>query len=126
MVKYLVINSESNFPEDIKNGFVASNIDLLSVMESWRYSVKKAVLKNFANSKENTCARVSCWSLKKLDPEKAGAWKTWTPKNLHREKHESWTYEINMGLKVVSDFKELHFIKIMRKSCSKVCLLTGI
>ena len=46
------------------------------------------------------------------DPEKAGPGKpekTWTLKSLDTEKHG-----INMGLKIISDFIDLCFIKTMR------------
>ena len=43
------------------------------------------------------------------DPEKPGPWKTWTLKNLDPEKHG-----INMGLKYMSHFRELRFVKTMR------------
>ena len=57
------------------------------------------------------------WTLKNLDPEKPGPWKTWTLKNLDPEKHG-----INLGLRNMSDFRELCFIKIMRNViyCLKV------
>ena len=68
-------------------------------------------------------------ALKNLDPYKAGPWKiwtrkTWTVKNLDFEKpgpKKTWTLKkmdpgkhgISMGLKNMSDFRELWFIKIM-------------
>ena len=42
------------------------------------------------------------WTLKKLDSERPGTWKTWILKN-----------RINMGLKSMSDFRELCLIKTM-------------
>ena len=52
-----------------------------------------------------------------LDPEKPGPLKTWTLKNLDPQKHEA-----NIGLKYMSDFKQLYFIKTMRNViyCLKV------
>ena len=62
------------------------------------------------------------WTHKKLDPEKPELWKTFTVKNMNPEQ-----YEINMELKVVSYFKELHFIKIMHNLiyCSKSLFTNG-
>ena len=62
------------------------------------------------------------WTLKNLDPEKPGPWKIWTLKNLDPEKHG-----INIGLRNMSDFRELCFIKIMRNViyCLKVRVLTA-
>ena len=52
-----------------------------------------------------------------------GPWKTWTLKNLDPEKPG-----INIGLKNMSDFRELCFIKTMRNViyCLKVRVLTDI
>ena len=52
-----------------------------------------------------------------LDPEKAGRRKTWTLRNMDPEKHE-----INMGLKDLSDFRQLCFMKTLRNviCCLKV------
>ena len=87
------------------------------------------------NLQENTCVRVSSlaitqtrpgpWTqtLKNLDLEKAGPRKTWTKKKLDPEKDG-----INIGLKFMSDFRELCFIKTMHNViyCSKVRVLTDI
>ena len=62
-------------------------------------------------------------TLKNLDPEKPGLWKTWTLKNLDPEKPG-----INIGLKNMSDFRELCFTKTIRSVsyCLKVRVLTDI
>ena len=66
-------------------------------------------------------------TLKNLDPEKPGPGKTWTLtgtlKNLGPKKHG-----INVGLKFMSDFRELCFIKTMRNVIYylKVRVLTDI
>ena len=59
----------------------------------------------------------------KLNPEKPGPRKTWTLKNLDPDK-----YRINIGLKYMSDFRELCFIKTKRNViyCLKVRVLTDI
>ena len=49
------------------------------------------------------------WTLNKLDPEKPGIRQKWTLKNMDSEKHG-----INMGLKNMSDFRELCFKNIIR------------
>ena len=61
--------------------------------------------------------------MKSLDPEKPGPRKNWTLKNLGPEKHG-----INIGLKNMSDFRDLCFIKTMRHViyCLKVRVLTDI
>ena len=61
--------------------------------------------------------------MKNLDPEEPGHRKAWTLKNLDPEKHG-----INMGLKNMSFFRELRFIKTMRNVIYhlKVCVLTDI
>ena len=46
---------------------------------------------------------------KNVDPKKPGRGKTWTQKNVDPK-----THGINIGLKFMSDFGELCFIKIMR------------
>ena len=58
-----------------------------------------------------------------LDPEKSGSRKIWTIKKLDHEK-----YAVNIGLKNMSDFRELCFIKTMRNViyCLKVRVLTDI
>ena len=63
------------------------------------------------------------WTLKNPDLEKPGLRKTWTLKNLDLEKHG-----INIGLKNISDFRELCFMKTMRNViyCLKVHVLTDI
>ena len=48
-------------------------------------------------------------TLKNLDPEKSRPRKTWTLKSLDPKK-----YRVNIGLKCMSDFRELCFLKIMR------------
>ena len=63
------------------------------------------------------------WILKNLDSEKSGPSKTWTLKSLDPEKPG-----INIGLKNMSDFRELCFIKTIRNMsyCLKVRVLTDI
>ena len=60
---------------------------------------------------------------KNLDPEKPGPGKTWTLKSLDPEKHG-----INIGLRNMSDFRELCFLKTMRNViyCLKVRVLADI
>ena len=60
---------------------------------------------------------------KNLNPEQPGPWKTWTLKNLDPEKHGT-----NIGLKYMSDFRELCFINTMRNViyCLKVRVRTDI
>ena len=62
-------------------------------------------------------------TLKNLDSEKPGPRNSWTLKNMDPEKHR-----INMGLKNMSDFGDLYFIKSMRNviCCLKVRVLTDI
>ena len=61
------------------------------------------------------------WILKNLDTEKSGPLKTWTLKSLDPEKPG-----INIGLKNMSDFRELCFIKTIRNVsyCLNVRVLT--
>ena len=68
------------------------------------------------------------WTRKNLDLEKPGTWKTWTQKNLDSRKLGPKKHEINIGLKCMSDFRELCFIKTMRNVnyCLKVHVLTDI
>ena len=67
---------------------------------------KTRTLKNLDPQKPG---RSETWILKNLDPEKIGPRKTWTLKNLSPEKHG-----INIGLKNMSDYRELCFIKTIR------------
>ena len=55
------------------------------------------------------------------DPEKTGPRTIYTLKNLDPKKHE-----INIGLKFMSDFRGLCFIKTMRFFCLKVRVPTDI
>ena len=79
------------------------------------------------------------WTQKDLDPEIPGPWKTRTQENLDLEKpglSKTWTLKnldpkthgINIGLKCMSEFRELCFIKTMRKViyCLKVRVLIDI
>ena len=67
------------------------------------------------------------WTQKNLDHQKPGpktTWtlKTWNLKNMDPEKHG-----INMGLKSMSDFRELCFIKTMRQQMyQQIRVLTDI
>ena len=48
-----------------------------------------------------------------LGPEKAGSWKSWTQKNPDPEKPGPWKKWNKYGIKKISYFRELHFIKTM-------------
>ena len=62
------------------------------------------------------------WTQKNLDHQKPGPKTTWNLKNMDPEKHG-----INMGLKSMSDFRELCFIKTMRQQMyQQICVLTDI
>ena len=66
---------------------------------------------------------------KSLDPEKPVPGKTWTLKNLRTLKNmDPKKHGINIGLKCMSDFRELCFIKTMRNViyCLKVRVQTDI
>ena len=71
----------------------------------------------------NTWTSILDQTLKNLDHEKPGPRKTWTLKDFDPEKHG-----INIGLKNMSDFRELCFIKTMLNViyCLKVRVLTDI
>ena len=92
--------------------------------------MKKLVLRNFTKfTGEHLCQSLFFGyytnQTRTLDPnpEKAGPRKTWTKKKLDPEKHG-----INIGLKFMSDFRELCFIKTMHNViyCLKVRVLTDI
>ena len=68
----------------------------------WRYSVKNGLL---LKPGPGPWTRTQ----KNLDPKNSGPWISWTLKNLGSEKHG-----INMGLKNMSDFRELCFKNIIR------------
>ena len=55
------------------------------------------------------------WTQKDLDSEKLRPSKTWTQNNLDLKNLEPEKHGINMGLKSMSDFRELCFIKTMRQ-----------
>ena len=71
----------------------------------------------------NTWTSTLDQTLKNLDHEKPGPRKTWALKDLDPEKHG-----INIGLKNMSDFRELCSIKTMLNViyCLKVRVLTDI
>ena len=83
-----------------------------SEIQCYKYSKQRLLLKPGPGP--------STWTLKNPDPdlEKAGPSKTWTLKYMYPEN----MHEINMGLKNMSDFRELCFIKTMRNAicCSRL------
>ena len=77
----------------------------------------------FSNERsKRATSKTWTWTLDP-DPEKLGPWKTWTLKNLDPEKPG-----INIGLKNMSGFRELCFMKTIRNVsyCLKVRVLTDI
>ena len=65
------------------------------------------------------------WTEKKLDPEKFGLWKTWTLKKTLKKTKPLKNIDpenMNMGLIIVSDFKEVCLTKTKRNviCCLKV------